>query len=78
MWDVYLLKCSDNTIYTGCTNDLEDRLLRHNRGEVYYTRSRLPLELISYTAFENKYKAFAFERYLKSGSSKAFAKKRLV
>lgn len=77
MWHVYLLKCSDGTIYTGCTHDLEDRLIRHNRGEVHYTSTRLPLELVSYTTFINKYKAFAFEKYLKSGSGKAFAKKRL-
>lgn len=78
MWNVYILKCSDGTIYTGCTNDIDDRQRRHNRGEIPYTATRLPLELVSYTAFVDKYKAYNFEKYLKSGSGKAFAKKRLV
>jgi len=78
MWHVYILKCCDGTYYTGCTNDLTDRLNRHNRGEILYTSSRLPFELITYIVFKDKYKAFTFEKYLKSGSGKAFAFKRLV
>ncbi len=78
MWYVYILKCSDNTYYTGCTSDLDDRLHRHSKGENIYTKVRLPVNLIGYTAFNDKYKAFAFEKYLKSGSGKAFAKKRLI
>jgi predicted GIY-YIG superfamily endonuclease len=78
MWCVYILKCNDGTYYTGCTNDLEDRMKRHNRKEIHYTSSRLPFELITYIAFADKYKAFNFEKYLKSGSGKAFAFKRLI
>jgi putative endonuclease len=78
MWYVYILKCSDNTYYTGCTSDLDDRLNRHLKGENTYTKSRLPVVLVGYTAFYNKYKAYEFEKYLKSGSGKAFAKKRLI
>jgi putative endonuclease len=78
MWFVYLLKCSDGTYYTGCTIDLDERIKRHQKGENTYTRFRLPILLISYIAFSNKYKAFEFEKYLKSGSGKAFAKKRLI
>jgi putative endonuclease len=78
MWHVYLLKCSDGTYYTGSTNDLEDRMKRHNRKEVLYTSSRLPLELVTYISFTDKYKAYNFEKYLKSGSGKAFTFKRLV
>jgi putative endonuclease len=78
MWFVYLLKCSDGTYYTGCTIDLDERIKRHQKGENTYTRFRLPISLISYIAFSNKYKAFEFEKYLKSGSGKAFAKKRLI
>jgi len=48
------------------------------KGEVGYTSSRLPIELVTYIAFTDKYKAFNFEKYLKSGSGKAFANKRLV
>jgi putative endonuclease len=75
---VYILKCSDGTYYTGCTNDLQDRLERHNKGQIHYTQDKLPIELISYVAFSNKYKAFEFEKYLKSGSGLAFRNKRLI
>ena len=75
---VYILKCNDNSIYTGCTSDLDDRLRRHSEREVHYTKSRLPVQIIFYTAFSNKYKAFEFEKYLKNGSGRAFVKKHLI
>ena len=75
---VYLLKCNDGTVYTGCTNNIENRLLRHQKGQVQYTSSRLPVELITYIAFSDKYKAFEFEKYLKTGSGKAFSNKRFL
>ena len=78
MWYVYFLKCSDGTFYTGCTSNLTNRLERHNNGEVLYTSTRLPFELVTYVVFTDKYKAFFFEKYLKSGSGKAFANKRLL
>ena len=78
MWYVYILKCSDNSHYTGCTNNLDDRLERHLKGYVHYTKNRLPMALICFIAFSNKYKAYNFEKYLKSGSGMAFRKKRLV
>ena len=46
MWYVYILKCSDNTYYTGCTPDLEDRLHRHSKGENTCTKEKLPVVLI--------------------------------
>ncbi len=79
MWTVYILKCNDNTNYTGCTGNLEERLKRHNNGEVAYTATRLPVKLMTTINFySEKYKAFELERYLKSGSGKAFANKRLI
>jgi putative endonuclease len=78
MWTVYILKCIDGTYYTGCTNNLTDRLRRHNNKEILYTSKRLPFELITHIVFTDKYKAFNFEKYLKSGSGKAFTYKRLV
>ena len=75
---VYLLRCSDNSIYTGCTSNLEERIERHNMGCVHYTKDKLPVRLITYFAFEEKYKAFQFEKYLKSGSDIAFRNKRLI
>jgi putative endonuclease len=77
-WHVYLLQCSDGTIYTGCTGNLDQRLSAHNNGEVSYTKTRLPFELVTYTTFRDKYKAYNFEKYLKSGSGKAFMNKRLI
>ena len=75
MWYVYILSCADGKPYTGCTDDWEERLIRHNKGYVTATKNRLPVKLISYFAFSNKYTAFNFEKYLKSGSGRAFLKK---
>lgn len=72
---VYILKCNDGLPYTGCTDDLKDRIDRHQKGNVPATKARLPIKLISYFAFSNKYSAFNFEKYLKSGSGRAFLKK---
>jgi len=71
-------KMSDNSYYTGCTNNLENRLERHSKGQVHYTKDKLPIELITYIAFSEKYKAYNFEKYLKSGSGIAFRNKRLI
>jgi len=76
-WYVYILKCSNGTIYTGCTNNLEDRIKRHNMGQVIATKNILPVELITYLAFSDKYKAYDFESYLKKGSGRAFSKRHL-
>jgi len=78
MYFVYILKCSDKKPYTGCTKDINKRLIRHNSGHIPATVGRLPVKLITYTVFENKYKAFEFEKYLKSGSGRAFANKHLI
>jgi predicted GIY-YIG superfamily endonuclease len=72
---VYILNCSDGKPYTGCTDDLKNRLDRHQKGQVLATKNRLPIKLISYFAFSNKYTAFNFEKYLKSGSGRAFINK---
>lgn len=46
-WTVYILRCGDGTLYTGCTNDLPRRLEAHQRGRgAKYTRSRPPVELV--------------------------------
>ena len=75
MYYVYILKCNDNEPYTGCTDDLKDRIERHNKGYVSATKDRLPVKLVFYFAISNKYTAFNFEKYLKSGSGRAFIKK---
>ena len=46
-WLVYIVKCSDDSLYTGITNDLAARIKKHNSGEASkYTRSRLPVRLV--------------------------------
>ena len=46
-YGVYILRCADGTLYTGCTNDLSRRLAAHNAGKgAKYTRSRRPVELV--------------------------------
>jgi putative endonuclease len=72
---VYILKCNNSFPYVGCTNDLRGRIKRHEKGFVPATKGLRPLKLISYFAFSNKYTAFNFEKYLKSGSGRAFTKK---
>ena len=63
--------------YVGMTTDLKQRCREHNQGKSSHTTKFRPWKLISYIAFTNRAKAEAFERYLKSGSGHAFARKRL-
>lgn len=61
----------------GLTADLRARLRKHNAGEVSHTSKFMPWRIKSYFAFSEEDRAVAFERYLKSASGRAFAKKRL-
>ena len=62
----YILKCSDNTLYTGWTTDLPKRLKSHNQGKgAKYTRSRLPVTLAYYETFETKQEAMSREAAIK-------------
>lgn len=63
--------------YVGLTSDLKQRLAEHNAGKSSHTSKFTPWRLVTYIAFSDDRKAAAFERYLKSGSGHAFAKKRL-
>lgn len=74
MYYAYILKCKDG-FYQGCTENLKDRVSRHKKGQVSATKNRLPVNLEMYFAVKEKYKAFEFEKYLKSGSGRAFTKK---
>ena len=75
---VYLLMCADKKPYTGCTTMLDKRIERHKKGYVPATKNRRPLKLITYIAFSDKYRAFEFEKYLKSGSGRAFLHKHFI
>ncbi|HTF18075.1 MAG TPA: GIY-YIG nuclease family protein [Chryseolinea sp.] len=72
-WTVYILTCADGNTYTGCTNNFGRRLLKHQAGEVLSTRSKRPVSVLLKITFYDKYKAFAFEKYLKLGSGPAFS-----
>ena len=76
MFYVYILHAAAETDRhnVGVTGDLKDRLARHNGGEVAHTSKYRPWVLDTYVAFADKAKAYAFEKYLKSGSGRAFAK----
>lgn len=59
---MYIVRCSDNTLYTGWTNHLEERIEAHNRGKgARYTRSRRPVELVYFESFATKEEAMSRE-----------------
>lgn len=63
---VYILQCADSTLYTGYTNDLENRMAAHNSGAgAKYTRGRGPVRLIYSEAFETKGDALKREIQIK-------------
>lgn len=76
---VYILKCiaEPDRHYVGATDNLPKRLSDHNAGKVSHTSKFKPWRLNTYIAFHDRDRAFAFEKYLKSHSGRAFAKKRL-
>jgi putative endonuclease len=76
---VYILQsmAAPEHYYVGVTDDLRARLQKHNAGDVSHTSKYTPWAIKTYIAFADKKQAFAFERYLKSPSGRAFAKKRL-
>ena len=76
---VYILQSigDPDRYYVGQTEDLKARLQRHNAGEVTHTSKYRPWRVNTYIAFSDEEKAFDFERYLKTASGRAFARKRL-
>ncbi len=79
MHSVYLIESvhSASRRYVGLTTDLKQRLADHNAGKSAHTSKFKPWRLVTYLAFSERSKAESFERYLKSGSGHAFAKRRL-
>jgi predicted GIY-YIG superfamily endonuclease len=63
----------DRRHYTGITDDLGDRLRRHNAGEVLHTAKCRPWVIRTATAFRDRDRAAAFEKYLKTHSGRVFA-----
>ncbi|MBQ9336985.1 MAG: GIY-YIG nuclease family protein [Lentisphaeria bacterium] len=74
---VYILVdvATDTHHHVGFTQDLSARLAKHNAGDVPHTSRFRPRCIETAVAFDSKEKAAAFERYLKSGSGREFAKR---
>jgi putative endonuclease len=65
-WFVYLLKCSDETLYCGMTNNLTRRIIKHNESKgAKYTKGRGPVTLIKFWTFPTKGEALSFEYKVK-------------
>ncbi|MEN8212387.1 MAG: GIY-YIG nuclease family protein [Thermodesulfobacteriota bacterium] len=65
-WSVYLLKCSDNSLYCGVTKDIKSRLIKHNEGTASkYTRARLPVEIAAFRENLTKKEAYKLEYQIK-------------
>ena len=79
MYHVYILRslADISQWYVGFTDDLEARLSQHNAGDSPHTAKHRPWELVSAISFADRHRALAFERYLKSGSGRAFAARHL-
>ncbi len=73
-----LLSSKSHIFYFGSTNNLKLRLELHNSGEVKSTKPHMPWQLVWYGGFKTEKEARDFELYLKTGSGKSFAYKRLI
>lgn len=78
---VYILRCTDETLYTGWTNDIEKRLKAHNDGKgAKYTKYRRPVKLVYYESFETKQEAmkreYAIKQLSKSDKEKIIKQKK--
>ena len=76
---VYILRCKDGSLYTGWTNDLENRVKMHNSGlGAKYTRGRGPCKLVYFEVFDEKNDAlkreFALKKLSKNEKEKIVAK----
>jgi predicted GIY-YIG superfamily endonuclease len=78
MWYVYFLQLGNGDLYVGSTNDLKRRVASHGQGQVQATKPNLPVKLRAYVAVETEVIARRLERYFKSGSGKAVAKRRFL
>ena len=70
MYYVYVLQCGDGKLYTGFSSNLRGRVKEHESGQVFSTKSRLPVKLIFYEAFSVAADAKRRERYLKTTAGK--------
>ena len=65
-WKVYLVKCTDNSLYCGIAKDVVGRIEKHNSGKgAKYTRSRYPVELVAVSSEISKSEALKLEHVIK-------------
>ena len=70
-WVVYILKCGDNSLYTGITNNIEERLLAHEEGRgAKYTKGRGPFKIVYKKKFKSRSEATIREMEIKKLNSK--------
>ncbi|OGH77794.1 MAG: hypothetical protein A2469_00945 [Candidatus Magasanikbacteria bacterium RIFOXYC2_FULL_40_16] len=74
MYYVYIIKLSNNLLYTGRSDNLTRRMLEHNRGKVKATKNYRPIKLIYYEAFCVKLDTIRREKYLKTTQGKRMIK----
>ncbi len=75
---VYILHClGSNTLYTGYTTDLKERMIKHKNGDTKTTRDRGPIELLYSEAYTNESDARRRELFLKSGRGREILRKQL-
>jgi putative endonuclease len=68
-WHVYIIRCADDTLYTGISNDVEARIQAHNQGKgAKYTQGRGPVLLLATWTYPNKSQASKAEYALKKMS----------
>ena len=68
---VYILRCNDDSLYTGWTNNLDKRIKAHSNGKgAKYTKARLPVELVYFEEYEDKIEAMRREYAIKQLSRK--------
>lgn len=72
-----LISRKDGKLYVGWTDNIEQRLGKHNAGKVESTKNRVPLELIYFEVCTNKDKAIKREKYFKTGFGRRFLKERI-
>lgn len=65
-WHVYIVRCADDSLYTGCTNDLLKRVAAHNAGKgARYTRSRRPVQVVWSVRVKDRSAALSREARIK-------------
>jgi len=76
MHGVYILKSKkDNSLYTGYSTNVKERVLEHQKGQVYSTRHHRPLEVIYCELYKNRKDAMKREKFFKSGWGRNYIKK---